>query len=91
MHFTEANHIPGLLLLVDFEKAFDSVTWSFIYKVIEYFVFGNSLIALIKLFNHNVKLNGNQRGNLSSFINIGRGSRQGDSASTFLLSFVLRF
>ena len=33
MHYTEENKIPGLLLLVDFEKAFDSISWSFLYKV----------------------------------------------------------
>ena len=31
MHYTESHNIPGLLLLlVDFEKAFDCVSWSFI-------------------------------------------------------------
>ena len=84
MHFTEENHLPGLLLLVDFEKAFDSVSWSFIYKVMEFFGFGNFVIARIKLFNHNVRLSVNQCGNLSSFFNIGRGCRQGDPVSTFL-------
>ena len=29
---TENSKIPGLLLLVDFEKAFDSIAWSFIKK-----------------------------------------------------------
>ena len=32
MHLTEENYIPGLLLLIDFEKAFDSVSWSFYTK-----------------------------------------------------------
>ena len=38
MHFTEENNIPGLLLLIDFEKAFDSVSWSFLYKVSDFLV-----------------------------------------------------
>ena len=38
MHFTEENNVPRLLLLIDFEKAFDSVSWSFLYKVL-YFLF----------------------------------------------------
>ena len=29
MQFVEENNIPGLLLLIDFEKAFDSLSWSF--------------------------------------------------------------
>ena len=27
IHYTEKRNIPGLLLLIDFEKAFDSVSW----------------------------------------------------------------
>lgn len=37
MHFTEYNDIPGLLMLIDFEKAFDSISWNFIYKALEFF------------------------------------------------------
>ena len=38
MHYTSSKNIPGLLGLIDFEKAFDSISWSFIYKVITYLV-----------------------------------------------------
>ena len=40
LQFTEEEHIPGLLLLIDFEKAFDSLSWSFINKVLKLFNFG---------------------------------------------------
>jgi hypothetical protein len=35
LHFTEENDIPGILLLIDFEKAFDSISWSFIYDTLK--------------------------------------------------------
>ena len=35
MSLTVNGNIPGLLVLIDFEKAFDFVTWSFIYKALE--------------------------------------------------------
>ena len=37
---TETEQLPGLLLLVDFEKAFDSISWVFISEVLEYMNFG---------------------------------------------------
>lgn len=42
MAYTESEHIPGLLVLIDFEKASDSISWSFIYKVLIYFGFGKN-------------------------------------------------
>ena len=67
MHYTEEQNIPGLLLLIDFEKAFDSVSWSFIYETLKYFVSGTSIIQRITLFSKNAKLAVNQGGNLSDF------------------------
>lgn len=87
MHYTEQNDMPGLLLLVDFEKAFDSISWSFLYKVLEFFGFGNSIISWIKTLYKNAKLKVNQGGNLSSSFTIKRGCRQGDPLSPFI--FVL--
>ena len=29
LYYTEKHKLPGMLLLVDFEKAFDSVSWNF--------------------------------------------------------------
>jgi hypothetical protein len=42
MYETEINDIPGLLMMIDFEKAFDSVSWKFIFKALEIFNFGDS-------------------------------------------------
>lgn len=34
MSHTEVNNLPGLLVLIDFQKAFDYVSMSFVYKVL---------------------------------------------------------
>ena len=55
MHYTESHNIPRLLLLVDFEKAFDSVSWLFIEKALVIFNFKVSINNWIKtLYNKSV-------------------------------------
>ena len=39
MHFAEGRNIPGLLLMIDFGKALDSVLWQFIDKALIFFQF----------------------------------------------------
>ena len=46
----ETNDVPGVMLSVDFEKAFDSVSQGFMYRVLDNFNFGPSIIRWIKLF-----------------------------------------
>lgn len=55
MSYTEINNLPGLLMLIDFEKAFDWVSWSFLYKVLHFFGFGNNIIKWVKILNTNFK------------------------------------
>ena len=40
MAYTNIEKLPGILLFVDFEKAFDSIEWNLIFKVLEVFNFG---------------------------------------------------
>ena len=40
MHYLEENDMDGLLLLVDFEKAFDSIEWKLIRKALNSFNVG---------------------------------------------------
>ena len=84
MHYTEAKRINGILLLIDFAKAFDSISWTFIYKTLSYFGFDNELLKWIKMFNNNIIGRVCQSGFLSNPINIEKGCRQGDPISSYL-------
>ena len=84
LQFTEENDIPGLLLLIDFEKAFDSISWDFLLSVLKFFNFGESIINWVKVFYNNISSAVIQGGNLSEFFQIGRGCRQGDPLSPYL-------
>ena len=67
LQYTEENEIPRLLLLTDFEKAFDSVSWEFLYSVLKFFNF-QSIIHWVKVFYNNIKSAIIQGGNLSKTI-----------------------
>ena len=84
MHYTETKKINGLLMLIDFEKAFDSLSWPFLYKVLDYFGLNDTLINWIKTFNNNITACVIQSGILSESITIERGCRQGDPLSPYL-------
>lgn len=92
MSHTEVNNLPGLLVLINFEKAFDSVPWSFVYKVLVYiFGYGKNLIWWIKILNTKLRASILQSGFLSEQFDIHRGCCQGDPGSPFCFSYVLRF
>ena len=84
LQYTEEHEIPGLLLLIDFEKAFDSISWDFLINVLKFFNFGDSIINWVKVFYNNINSAVIQGGNLSDFFTIGRGCRQGDPLSPYL-------
>ena len=85
MHYTQYNEIPGLLMLIDFQKAFDSVSWKFLYTILPLFGFKQDFCKWIKILNTNVKAAVLQCGILSDFFDIQRGCRQGDPISAYLI------
>ena len=88
---TKQEDIPGLLLSMDFQQAFDSVSWKFISKTLDYFNFGPSFKRWIKLFQNGAESCILQNGFMSEFFYLQRGCRQGDPVSPYILYYVLKY
>jgi hypothetical protein len=78
-------------MIVDFEKAFDSVSWRFIHKVIPAFNFGESISNWLITFYSNINSTIMQNGNFSNLFNRERGCRQGDPLSSYLFILCSEF
>ena len=77
----------GIIMSIDFEKAFDSVSFTFIEKVIETAGFPKKMAKWVKILLRDFKSHINHAGNLLKLIHLGRGARQGDPIASIL--FVL--
>ena len=84
MSFTEKQKIKGLLMLIDFEKAFDSVSWKFLYNLLDFFGFGKDFIRWIRILNTDFHASVIQAGVKSNFFKIERGCKQGDPIASYL-------
>ena len=82
--YTAKENIPGLIVLIDFEKAFDSISWSFIIKALEFFNFGNDIRQWIQTFYSDIKSCVISNGLYSPWFCVARGVRQGDPLSPYL-------
>ena len=85
--YTAEKSIPGLLLFLDFEKAFDTVEWPFLQNAFRHYNFGPEAINWIQLSYHNIEsciLNNSWS---SNFFKLKRGVRQGCPLSPYLFIF----
>ena len=81
------NNLPGMMLLVDFEKAFDSVNFDFIMMSLDILNLGENFKEWIKILlgmnpNSNFQAVTIVNGNISKRLDVARGFRQGDPMDT---------
>jgi len=78
------TNTKALLMCIDYEKAFDSIEWCFVFRALEYFNFPKQYIEWIKTFYNNINTCTINNGNISEFFNPERGVRQGCPLSPIL-------
>ena len=82
--FTDIFKLPGIILSVDFEKAFDSINWNFIDVALEKFNFGNNMRRWINIMYKNIQSAVINNGNITPWFYPKRGIRQGCPMSALL-------
>ena len=75
---------PCLILLADFEKAFDKISWNFLHCCLKKFGFGSSFQKWISILYHNIESCVSNNGYQSEYFKISRDIRQGCPLSALL-------
>ena len=81
---TELQKIPGILLFLDFQKAFDTLEWSFIQHTLNLFNFGNGIKKWICTFYAYSESSVLNNGFCTNYFKLSRGVRQGCPLSPYL-------
>ena len=80
----EEENKQGLIFFSDFEKAFDSLDHTYMFNYLKHLNFGENFIRWVKLFYTDAKGCVTNNGNMSNFLPIKRGVRQGCPLSPYL-------
>lgn len=79
----------GIIALLDFEKAFDTVNWTFLEMTLEKFGFGDVFRRWIIIFYTDISSCCVNNGKITPFFKISRGIRQGCPISALLFILVV--
>ena len=81
--------LPGMIISLDFEKAFDSISKQTIIDALKIFNFGPNFINLVETLIANSESCIQNNGNLSEWFPVNKGVRQGDCCSPLLFLLVV--
>ena len=85
---TISEDFEAFLTQIDFEKAFDSIEWKFLFQTLEQFNFGDYFIKWIKTFYKDIYSCVGNNGTYSEYFKLTRSIRQGCPISALLFLLV---
>lgn len=85
----QRSHPNGMVVALDFHKAFDSVRWDLIFATLKWFNFGENFIDYIRIMFADIQSCVTNSGFSSSFFTPVRGIRQGCCALPYLFNLVV--
>jgi len=89
IQYTNERIDPGIILLLDFEKAFDTISWKFLVKTLKAFNFGENFIKWIQIIYNKPLCSVINNGYTTNSFEISRGIRQGCPISALLFILVV--
>ena len=84
IEYTDVKKLPGILLFIDFRKAFDTIEWKFIHKCIELYNVGPVTRQWVSSLYNNVESGVMNAGFMTNYFKVSRGVRQGCPLSPLL-------
>ena len=89
IELSQTEELCNLITLIDYEKAFDNIKWSFLHKSLEAFGFGKYFRDWIKAMYSNTNSCVMNNGYSSAFFPLSKGIRQGCPISALLFIIVV--
>jgi len=81
---TNKYNMEGYLAAIDFEKAFDSISWNYMYATLEKYGFSERFTGYVKTLYYGIESCVINNGTTTRYFPIRRGVRQGDPLSPYL-------
>lgn len=84
MFYTYKGNLPGMAIFLNFRKAFDTIQWHYLEKVLTHFNFGSNFLQWFKTLHADISSCVLNIGHTSCFFPVNRGMRQGCPLSGLL-------
>ncbi len=82
--FTKQSKLPGVILSIDFGKAFDSLNWNLLFKSLKHVNLRNTFISYVKTMYTDIESTVLNNDNTSKYFKLQRGLRPGCPLSAYL-------